>query len=70
MIKEDGFIKAEDIDEAVERVRKVFGVSEVCIVTEVERDLNIIKEEALKKLNEVKPNTFKVETNRANKNSY
>ena len=61
------FIKAENIDEAVERVRKVFGVAEVCIVTKVERDLNIIKEEALKKINQVKPNTFKVETNRANK---
>ena len=61
------FIKAENIDEAVERVRKVFGVAEVCIVTQVERDLNIIKEEALKKINQVKPNTFKVETNRANK---
>lgn len=61
------FIKADNIDEAVERVRKVFGVAEVCIVTQVKRDLNIIKEEALKKINEVKPKTFKVETNRANK---
>ena len=61
------FIKADNIDEAVERVRKVFGVAEVCIVTQVERDLNIIKEQALKKINEVKPKTFKVETNRANK---
>ena len=61
------FIKADNIDEAVERVRKVFGVAEVCIVTQVERDLNIIKEESLKKINEVKPKTFKVETNRANK---
>lgn len=61
------FIKTDNIDEAVERVRKVFGVAEVCIVTQVERDLNIIKEESLKKINEVKPKTFKVETNRANK---
>ena len=61
------FIKADNIDEAVERVRKVFGVAEVCTVTQVERDLNIIKEQALKKINEVKPKTFKVETNRANK---
>lgn len=61
------FIKADNIDEAVERVRKVFGVAEVCIVTQVKRDLNIIKEQALKKINEVKPKTFKVETNRANK---
>ena len=41
--------------------------AEVCIVTEVERDLTAIKEEALKKIKEAKPKTFKVETNRANK---
>ena len=46
-----GFIKADDIEAAVERVRKVFGVAEVCIVTQVERDLTAIKEEALKKVN-------------------
>ena len=62
-----GFIKAEDIDAAVERVRKVFGVAEVCIVTEVERDLTAIKEEALRKVKEANPKTFKIETNRANK---
>ena len=61
------FYKTADIDEAVSRIRKVFGVSEVCIVTQVDRDLQAIKEEALKKINEVKPNNFKVETNRANK---
>lgn len=61
------FIKAENIDEAVERVRKVFGVAEVCIVTQVERDLMAIKEEALRKVKEINPRTFKIETNRANK---
>ena len=61
------FIKADNIDEAVERVRKVFGVAEVCIVTQVERDLTAIKEEALKKVKEANPKTFKIETNRANK---
>lgn len=61
------FIKAENIDEAVNRVRKVFGVAEVCIVTQVERDLTAIKEEALRRVKEINPNTFKIETNRANK---
>ena len=46
------------LDEAVERVRKVFGVAEVCIVTQVERDLNAIKEEALKKVKEAKSKDF------------
>lgn len=61
------FIKAQEVDAAVERVRKVFGVVEVCLVTEVQRDLTAIKEHVLKMINEIKPKTFKVETNRANK---
>ena len=61
------FIKAENIEEATERVRKVFGVAEVCIVTEVERDMQAIKEEALNKVREANPKNFKIETNRANK---
>lgn len=61
------FIKIDDLDEGIERVRKVFGVSEVSIVTEVERNLDAIKEEALRKVQEVKPKTFKIDTNRANK---
>lgn len=61
------FIKADDIEEATERVRKVFGVAEVCIVTEVQRDMEAIKEEALRKVKEANPKNFKIETNRANK---
>lgn len=61
------FIKADDIDEAAERVRKVFGIQEVCIVSVVERDMQAIKEEALKKVQEASPKNFKIETNRANK---
>ncbi|MBM7836514.1 tRNA uracil 4-sulfurtransferase ThiI [Clostridium sardiniense] len=61
------FIKIEDLEQGVERVKRVFGVAEVCIVTEVDRDMDAIKAEALKKIEEVKPNTFKIATNRANK---
>ncbi|MGL4874096.1 MAG: tRNA uracil 4-sulfurtransferase ThiI [Clostridium sp.] len=61
------FIKVDDLEEGIDRVKKVFGVSAVCIVTEVERDMDVIKAEVLKKVNEVKPKTFKIETNRANK---
>jgi tRNA uracil 4-sulfurtransferase len=61
------FIKAEEINEAADRVRKVFGISEVCIVSQVERDMDAIKEEALKKVKNAEPKNFKVETNRANK---
>lgn len=61
------FIKIEDLDQGVERVKRVFGVAEVCIVTEVDRDMDAIKAEALKKVQEIKPSTFKIATNRANK---
>lgn len=62
------FIKSNDLDEVVERTRKVFGVSEVAIVTEVEMDLDKIKEEAARKVKESGCKTFKISTNRANKN--
>ena len=61
------FIQAEDLEQCVERVKKVFGIAEVCIVTEIERDMDAIKAEALKKVQEMKPKTFKIATNRANK---
>ncbi|WP_026882505.1 tRNA uracil 4-sulfurtransferase ThiI [Clostridium akagii] len=62
------FIYSEDLDELVNRLKKVFGIAEVCIVTEIETDMENIKLEALKALNESGAKTFKVETNRANKN--
>ena len=61
------FIKSNDLDEIVSRVRKVFGVQEVCIVTQIEKDFEKIKEAALKKVEESAAKTFKIETNRANK---
>ena len=62
------FIKSNDLDEIIDRVRRVFGVQEVSIVTEIEGTLDNIKEEALKKVKESGAKTFKIETNRANKN--
>ncbi|MDD6794509.1 MAG: tRNA 4-thiouridine(8) synthase ThiI [Clostridiaceae bacterium] len=62
------FIKVDDLDEGIKRIKKVFGVSEICIVTKVDRDLEQIKEESLKKINNTSCNTFKIVTNRANKN--
>ena len=61
------FISCDNIDEAIKQVKKVFGVAELCIVTEVERELSVIKEEALRRVREIKPKSFKIETNRANK---
>ncbi|WP_418223649.1 tRNA uracil 4-sulfurtransferase ThiI [Clostridium isatidis] len=69
MVEDQGrqFIKTENIEEAADRIRKVFGISEVCIVSQVESNMGAIKEEALKKVREAAPRNFKVETNRANK---
>lgn len=58
---------SENLHEVIERVRKVFGVKELDIVTEVDAELNAISEEALREIKEVNPSTFKVETKRANK---
>jgi thiamine biosynthesis protein ThiI len=60
------FLYSENLDELLEKVKKVFGVAEVCVVTEVEADFDSIKEQALNEIRDVNPGTFKVETNRAN----
>ncbi|MBL4935370.1 tRNA 4-thiouridine(8) synthase ThiI [Clostridium sp. YIM B02515] len=62
------FIYSEEIEEVVDKVRKVFGISEVCIVTEVEASMEAIKSQAVEEIKEAGQVTFKVETNRANKN--
>ena len=62
------FIKTDEIEESIKRISKVFGILEVCLVTQVEIDLNAIKEVALEKVKETKERTFKIITNRANKN--
>lgn len=61
------FISSENLEEIIDRVKKVFGVMEVCIVHEVDNSLEAISEEAIKILKESNYKTFKVETNRANK---
>ncbi len=61
------FIKTDEIEESINRISKVFGVLEVCLVREVEIDFDAIKESALEKVKEAKGNTFKIQTNRANK---
>ena len=62
------FIKTDEIEESIKRISKVFGISEVCLVEKIETDLNSIKEAALEKVRQAKNSTFKVVTNRANKN--
>jgi len=61
------FIKTEEVEESIKRISKVFGILEVCLVKQVEIDLNSINEVALEKAKETKDKTFKIITNRANK---
>ncbi|WP_026889335.1 tRNA uracil 4-sulfurtransferase ThiI [Clostridium beijerinckii] len=61
------FIKTDEIEESISRISKVFGILEVCLVREVDIDFNSIQEAALEKVRQSKGNTFKINTNRANK---
>ena len=62
------FIQAEDVSEIKEKVKKVFGVYEVCTVVQTERDIEKIKELALAVMKKQPEGTsFKVATKRADK---
>ena len=62
------FIYSEHMDKIIEKVKNVFGIMEVCVVTEIEATMENIEKQALLELAETSAKTFKVETNRANKN--
>ncbi|UZP02778.1 tRNA 4-thiouridine(8) synthase ThiI [Clostridium botulinum] len=62
------FIKTNKINESIKKLSNVFGVSEVAVVDVVEIDMDSIKKSSLEKLIEAEGKTFKVSTNRANKN--
>lgn len=61
------FIQSTYLEEVIERVKNIFGVMEVCIVHEVQNSMEEIGDEALRVLKETGAKTFKIETNRANK---
>jgi len=62
------FIQAEDVSVIKEKVKKVFGVFEVCTVVQTERDIDKIKELALEVMKKMPEGTsFKVATKRADK---
>ncbi|BAH05784.1 tRNA uracil 4-sulfurtransferase ThiI [Clostridium kluyveri] len=61
------FIECSDIEKGIEKLKSVFGVWEICVVDEVEADMEKIKEQSLKNALESKGSTFKVLTKRADK---
>ena len=62
------FLYSENIEELANRVKKVFGIQEICMVNEVTLSFDDICAQSLKELEEGEYKTFKIETNRANKN--
>jgi thiamine biosynthesis protein ThiI len=61
------FLYSEDLEEVMSKVKRVFGVSEVCLVTEVEPTIEAISAQAVVEAEDFGETTFKVESNRANK---
>lgn len=61
------FLYSEDLEEVMSKVKRVFGVSEVCLVTEVEPTMEAISAQAVVEAEDFGETTFKVESNRANK---
>lgn len=62
------FIYSQHMEKIIEKVKNVFGIMEVCVVSEIEATLENIQKQALLELAETSAKTFKVATNRANKN--
>ena len=58
-----------DIDEAVDRLKKVFGITAICRCLELEKDFDIIAKESVPYLADTLENcrTFKVEAKRSDK---
>lgn len=61
------FLYSEDLEGVMSKIKRVFGVSEVCLVTEVEPTMEAISAQAVMEAGDFGETTFKVESNRANK---
>ncbi|MBP2033632.1 thiamine biosynthesis protein ThiI [Clostridium algifaecis] len=68
-VKDEGrwFIECDNSEEAIERLKKVFGISEICLAHEIEKDMECINKEALESAINSSGKTFKVVTKRADK---
>ncbi|WP_446898957.1 tRNA uracil 4-sulfurtransferase ThiI [Clostridium sp. LBM24168] len=68
-VKDQGrwFIECKSLDEAIKRLKKVFGISEICIAYEIDPDMKSIEKQALSSALKCNGSTFKVVTKRADK---
>lgn len=60
-------IKNYDENEIIAKLQEVFGIHSIVICYKVNKDFDSIKKESLNLISNIKFNTFKVETNRADK---
>ena len=60
-------IKNYNENEIIDKLKEVFGIHSIVVCYKVNKDLNSIIEESIKLLSSYSFNTFKVETNRADK---
>lgn len=73
VLKDQGRILIElygdegDMQQAVTRLKKVFGIVSLSVVVRVDKDMDVIKGAALKLVQARNPSTFKVESKRADK---
>ena len=61
------YIESDDIDNIINQLRNVFGIHSFTKCYKVDSDVEVIKDALLGILKDTKFNTFKVETNRADK---
>ncbi|WP_294180778.1 tRNA uracil 4-sulfurtransferase ThiI [uncultured Clostridium sp.] len=61
------FIECDDLKRGIKRLKNVCGISEICVVDEVDSNMESIESQALENSMENEGKTFKVVTKRANK---
>lgn len=59
------YIKTNNIEKVLEKLKKVFGIHSIVVAYKVENDTNIIKESVLSLLKQEQFKTFKIDTKRA-----
>ena len=62
------FIYTNNINEVVDKLKKIFGIHSIVICDKVDNNIDSICKKSLEKINSVNGDTFKVITKRANKN--
>ncbi|MCC9294869.1 tRNA 4-thiouridine(8) synthase ThiI [Clostridium sp. WLY-B-L2] len=62
------FIECDDLKDGIKKLKNICGISEICVVDEIDSDIESIKKQALSNALKNEGKTFKVVTKRANKN--